>query len=196
MNTHDLFERLVGALDRTGIPYMFTGSFASSYHGMPRASNDFDLVMAPTAEQLRALKAMLPESGYYFDLDDALDALKRRRQFNIIDMASGWKIDFIIRKVRPFSLLEFDRRFQINFEGLPIYMSTAEDVILAKLEWAKRSESARQIEDVAGILRIRSTDLDHAYIKHWVEKLQIEGQWSEALKAAGMAGDAPPDQSD
>ena len=57
----------------------------------------FDLVMAPTAEQLRTLKTILPESEYYFDLDDAMDALKRSRQFNIIDLASGWKIDFIIR---------------------------------------------------------------------------------------------------
>ena len=153
---------------------------------MPRASNDFDLVMAPTADQLRALKAILPESDYYFDLDDALDALKRSRQFNIIDMASGWKVDLIIRKPRPFSLLEFDRRFRIEFEGLPIYMATAEDVIVAKLEWAKRSESERQIEDVAGILRVRSGDLDHAYIKQWIETLQLEAQWSDALKAAGM----------
>lgn len=71
MSTHDLFGRLVRALGQAGIPYMFTGSFASSFHGTPRASNDFDLVMAPTAEQLRNLKAMLPESQFYFDLDDA-----------------------------------------------------------------------------------------------------------------------------
>ena len=63
------------------------------------------------------------------------------RQFNIIDLSSGWKIDLIIRKPRPFSLSEFDRRFQVNFEGLSIFMASAEDVILAKLEWAKLSAS-------------------------------------------------------
>ena len=114
MSTHDLFARLAGALDQAGIPYMFTGSFASSFHGTPRASNDFDLVMAPTPEQLRVLKTILPESEYYFDLDDALDALKRSRQFNIIDLSSGWKIDLIIRKPRPFSLSEFECKVRIS----------------------------------------------------------------------------------
>lgn len=186
MSTHDLFDRIVRALSQAGIPYMFTGSFASSFHGTPRASNDFDLVMAPTAEQLRVLKTNLPESEYYLDLEDALDALKRRRQFNVIDLASGWKIDFIIRKTRPFSLSEFDRRFQIDFEGLPIFMASAEDIILAKLEWAKRTASERQIEDVAGVLRIRAKELDRTYIERWIKELQVEAQWSQALKSAGM----------
>jgi len=48
--------------------YMLTGSLASSVHGMPRASNDFDIVIAPTPEQLRVLKTLLPEPQYYFDL--------------------------------------------------------------------------------------------------------------------------------
>jgi hypothetical protein len=114
MSIHDLFDRLGKALGQANIPYMFTGSFASSFHGTPRASNDFDLVMAPTAEQLRTLKTMLPESEYYFDLDDALDALQRVRQFNIIDLTSGWKIDSIIRKDRPFSHTEFNLSFLRN----------------------------------------------------------------------------------
>lgn len=187
MSTHDLFARLAGSLSQAGIPYMFTGSFASSFHGTPRASNDFDLVIAPTPERLRVLKGILPEPDYYFDLDDALDALKRSRQFNIIDLASGWKVDFIIRKHRPFSLSEFDRRFQIDFEGLSIFMASAEDVILAKLEWAKKSSSERQIEDVAGILRIRANELDRTYIERWIEDLQVEAQWSQALKVAGLS---------
>ena len=187
MSTHDLFARMSGALGQAGIPYMFTGSFASSFHGTPRASNDFDLVMAPTPEQLRVLKTILPESEYYFDLDDALDALRRSRQFNIIDLTSGWKIDLIIRKPRPFSVSEFDRRFQINFEGLSIFMASAEDVILAKLEWAKLSPSERQIEDVAGILRIRTEELDRTHIERWIEDLHVEEQWIQALKAAGLS---------
>jgi len=187
MSTHDLLARLSAALGEAGIPYMFTASFASSFHGTPRASNDFDLVMAPTPEQLRVLKDILPEADYYFDLDDALQELKRRGQFNIIDLATGWKVDFIIRKRREFSLSEFDRRFPIEFDGLSIFMASAEDVVLAKLEWAKKSSSERQIEDVAGILRIRGNELDRTYIEQWIEELQVEQQWRQALKAAGLS---------
>jgi len=187
MNVQDVLRRLADALNQAGIPYMLTGSLASSAHGMPRASNDFDLVIAPTPEQLRILKTLLPEPQYYFDLDDALDALEHQRQFNVIDHTSGWKIDFIIRKSRPFSLTEFDRRFQMEFDGVSLFMASAEDVMLAKLEWAKLGGSQRQIEDAAGILRIRFNELDRDYIERWVEALGVQDQWREALDTAGLS---------
>jgi hypothetical protein len=34
------------------------------------------------------------------DVDAARDALRRRSMFNVIDQASGWKVDFIVRKSR------------------------------------------------------------------------------------------------
>jgi len=39
--------------------------------------------------------------------------------------------------------------------GFQLFVASAEDVILAKLEWARMSDSERQIRDVAGILRTR-----------------------------------------
>jgi hypothetical protein len=43
----------------------------------------------------------------------------------------------------------------VEFEGMHVPIATAEEVVLAKLEWAKLGESARQVEDAAGILRAR-----------------------------------------
>ena len=105
----------------------------------------------------------------------------------MIDLTSGWKIDFIIRKSRPFSLTEFDRRFQMEFEGLSLFMASAEDVMLAKLEWAKLSGSQRQIEDAAGILRIRFNELDRNYIERWIEALGVQDQWREVWVTAGLS---------
>ncbi|HEY0142425.1 MAG TPA: hypothetical protein VGF48_16120 [Thermoanaerobaculia bacterium] len=47
---------------------------------MPRATNDVDVVIAPTRDQLVALLAQFPPADFYSDLDDALDALERRSQ--------------------------------------------------------------------------------------------------------------------
>lgn len=41
-------RRLLAALDSSGVPYMLTGSFASSFHGAPRTNQDIDVVIAPT----------------------------------------------------------------------------------------------------------------------------------------------------
>ncbi len=46
MNPPDLLRRLSVLLDRAGISYMVTGSFASSVYGMGRASQDLDLIIA------------------------------------------------------------------------------------------------------------------------------------------------------
>ncbi len=179
MNDNDFFRRLVQILDAAGIAYMVTGSYASALHGTPRATQDVDVVVAPTPDQLRRLAAELPADDYYFNLAAALDALARRAQFNAIDYATGWKIDFIVRKDRPFSVAEFDRRVLRELNGQRLFLATAEDVVVAKLEWAKKGSSERQIGDVAGILRVRS-DLDRDYVRRWVAELGLETQWAAA----------------
>jgi hypothetical protein len=68
---------------------------------------DIDMVIAAKPDQIRAFVDSLPASEYYADLDAALEAHKRESLFNVIDLASGWKIDLIIRKSRAFSQEEF-----------------------------------------------------------------------------------------
>lgn len=179
-------RRLVGALESAGIPYMVTGSFASSFHGTPRASQDIDFVVDPSPEQIRRLAYLLPPSEYYMDERAALDALRRRGMFNIIDLSTGWKGDLIIRKDRPFSLEEFRRRQLVEVAGMRLALATPEDVILAKLEWGKSGESSRQIEDAAGILRVRGTELDLDYLEGWVSELGLQEPWVAARRAAGV----------
>jgi hypothetical protein len=186
LSTGEIFRRIVRALDSAGIPYMLTGSFASSFHGTPRATQDIDLVIAPMASQLRHLVRLLPEAEYYISEEAALDALSRQGQFNVIDFATGWKIDLIVRKSRPFSLTEFDRRSAVELFGLQLFIASAEDVLVAKLEWAKAGQSQRQVEDAANILRIRANDLDRGYIEHWVADLGLQNEWARAKTAAGI----------
>jgi hypothetical protein len=188
MTATDIFRRIVEVLDQAGIPYMLTGSFASSYHGAPRATQDIDIVIAPTPDQLRRLVSLLPDTEFYADLDAALDAHTRESQFNIVDLATGWKVDFIVRKSRPFSDAEFARRTAVDLHGLRLFIASAEDMVISKLEWAKLGQSHRQIEDVAGILRIRSGELDRGYIDTWVRDLHLEGEWEAAYRVAGGIG--------
>lgn len=186
MTAGDIFQRIVGALDRAGIPYMLTGSFASSYHGSPRSTQDIDIVIAPTAEQICALVKLLPDPEYYVDEDAALDAHDRQGKFNVIDIETGWKVDLILRKSRPFSRGEFNRREFIEFQGLQLAIATAEDVLIAKLELAKLGESQRQVEDADGILKIRAGQMDLDYVRGWVRDLGLQSQWAAACRAAGV----------
>ena len=180
----DVFRRIIGKLEAAGIPYMLTGSFASAYHGAPRATQDLDFVIAATASQLRQLTTSLPKAEYYVDSDTALKALASESQFNVIDLETGWKVDLICRRSRPFSQTEFERRQTVNWEGLDLAVATTEDLLLAKLEWAKLGDSLRQLEDVTALLKLHGQQLDLAYLEHWVDELGLDTQWNEAQRAA------------
>ena len=104
--------------------------------------------------------------------------------FNIVDMKTSWKIDLIICKSRAFSREEFSRRKLQNVQGTSLFVASAEDMILAKLEWAKLGKSQRQIEDAANILKLRADWLDRTYLDKWVGELELAEQWKDALRLA------------
>jgi len=187
MSARDVFRRITAALDQAGIEYMLSGSFASAYYGAPRSTQDIDLVIVATPAKLRAFVQSLSSAEYYADLDAALEAHKRQSLFNVIDLLTGWKIDLIIRKSRAFSEEEFHRRQQVNLEDIPLFVASAEDVVVSKLEWAKLAQSQRHIEDVAGILRMRWELLDHSYLEKWILQLGLKTQWNDARRAAGIS---------
>ena len=186
MSASEVLRRITTALDRAGIAYMLTGSFASAHHGAPRSTLDIDIVIAASPAQLRTFIQSLPSAEYYADLDTALEAHKRQSLFNLIDLATGWKIDLIIRKSRAFSLEEFDRRQLVTVQGLPLFVASAEDVVIAKAEWSKLAQSQRQIEDAAAILRLRWPVLDRSYLEKWISELDLQNEWIQAKRIAGI----------
>ncbi len=184
MTFEDLLRRLVPILDRVQVPYMLTGSVASSAHGLPRSTRDLDIVIAPTRGQLQALMREFPSSDYYADEQQALEALIRRSQFNIIDHVTGWKVDFIIAEDSEYGSTALRRRKPIDMAGTAVYVASAEDVLIAKLRWAKMSDSERQLQDATGIVSTQGDKLDVPYIEKWVQRLSLENQW-EVVREGG-----------
>jgi hypothetical protein len=181
VTVEDFFARVVAELDRAEIPYMVTGSLASAAHGRVRATEDIDIVIAPTQEQLRTFVSAFPNDRFYADDEDALESFRHASQFNIIDFATSWKVDLIFKKDRAFSDTEFARRKPHVVSGVRVDLATPEDILIAKLEWAKMGESERQIEDVVGIIERQQDHLDRAYVEHWVEELGLQKEWQKAL---------------
>jgi hypothetical protein len=177
-----VLRRIGDALDSAGIPFMLTGSFAAAYHGIPRATLDIDLVIDATEPQLRTLVDRLEQAEQFVSLEAALEARANQGLFNVIDPRSGWKVDLIIRKDRPFSREEFARRTSITFDDIQLSVASLEDVILSKLEWARLGGSVRQLEDVAALLRVRAPDLDMEYVHRWIPALDVGAQWEAAKR--------------
>lgn len=187
MSASETLRWLVTALESAEIPYMLVGSFASSVHGQSRTTRDLDVVIDPTPSAFERFVSSIETERFYFDLDVARDALRRRGMFNIIDSSSGWKIDLVVRKATPHAIAELARRVPGNVLGVGVFLASAEDVIIAKLGWAKLAGSERQLDDVRGILVTTGARLDREYIDDWVENLGLTETWARAVgsSAAG-----------
>jgi hypothetical protein len=109
---------------------MVTGSLASAAHGRVRATEDIDIVIAPSLQQLRAFVSAFPHDRFYADDEDAVQSFTHNSQFNIIDFATSWKVDLIFQKNREFSHTEFARRKPHVVAGVRVDLATPEDVLM------------------------------------------------------------------
>ena len=92
----------------------------------------------------------------------------------------------MIRKDRPFSESEFARREQVELLGVVTAVATVEDTILAKLEWARDSESERQLRYVAAMIRIHGAALDAPYLRRSAGELGVKATLETELVASGV----------
>jgi hypothetical protein len=172
MMPEDALKLLLSKLDECGIPYMITGSFASNIHGLPRATQDADIVIEVEQRNLERFLESLG-SAFYWNSEAALDALVREQMFNAVHLETGFKVDLIIRKSRPFSRMEFSRRQPVLYLEASRWFATAEDTILAKLEWSKMAGSERQFNDALNVAKLQRDNLDRAYLEKWARELDI-----------------------
>jgi hypothetical protein len=113
---------------------------------------------------------------YYVSEPAIKRALADRSMFNIINPVHGGKIDCIVMKDRPFSRKSFERRWKATVSGINFWVTTKEDLIIAKLNWSRESYSPTQIKD---IVNLTSTEYDSVYVAEWVKNLELNGIWAE-----------------
>lgn len=165
----DILKDLSGRLDRLGIPYMLTGSMAMNYHAVPRMTRDIDLVIAlPAGQVQRLVRALAPD--YLVEEQAVAQAAASGTMFNAIHEQSVIKADFVCRKHEPFRLEEFNRRRRIAIGDFETWIVSREDLILAKLLWAKESRSELQHRDVRNLL---AGECDQPYLTALAARLGV-----------------------
>lgn len=110
MNQIDFLKTVVGILEAQSVAYMLVGSFVSSRFGEAGFTNDVDIVIDVNEAQVLSLCRAFPVGEFYWSQQAAFEAVRTRRQFNIIHSASGNKVDFMIAKRTPWGIMELSRR--------------------------------------------------------------------------------------
>ena len=163
--------RIVGErLNAAKVPYMLTGSYALAFYTTPRMTRDLDLVISLSEDDIGPIVRVF-ESDFYVDADDVRSAVLSQRQFNLMHLTSGIKVDLIIRKASEYRQVEFARRLEVTFAGVETWIVTREDLILSKLVWAKDSGSELQHRDVRSLM---DESVDQGYVEQWARRLGVD----------------------
>jgi hypothetical protein len=170
--------KLAGVFDALEIRYFVGGSVASSVYGIPRTTQDVDLVADIKLSHVeRVTNALINE--FYVDADMIRDAIQRRATFNVIHLATMFKADIFIYKGDSWSQEEMTRARAEQFEApegnVTVRFASPEDTLLHKLVWYKLGNqiSDRQWNDVLGVIRIQGDALDDEYLDHWAPLLEV-----------------------
>ncbi|MBI5399715.1 hypothetical protein HZB07_03785 [Candidatus Saganbacteria bacterium] len=174
MTDEAVLKAIIAKLNKLQIPYALTGGLAVSFYGEPRSTHDFDLVIQIAAGGgiVKKLLANFAQD-FYISEEGIIDALLHRTMFNIISHETSLKIDLWIMKEDEYNRTAFARRIKTSVLDLDLFILSAEDLILSKLQWYKASEVEKHLNDVKRIITIQKDKLDFVYLNNWVSKLAV-----------------------
>jgi hypothetical protein len=185
VSQQELLSRVIAALDAAGIRFMVSGSLVSSLQGEPRATHDIDLVVDLPVDAVLVLAATLADPDLYLDAKAAAEAVRCGGMFNLIDTASGDKVDFWPLTGEPFDRSRFGRRIVVESLGIRMPVSTPEDTILMKLKWAAASGgSEKQTTDALRVYEVQRDALDKQYLAEWAAQLGLTAALHELVERA------------
>jgi hypothetical protein len=187
-NLSELREALT-AFSRLEIPYALGGSMASSVYGIARYTQDADVTVEPFPGKEGELAAAFGPD-YYLSLAAVQQANRVRSSFNVINMATGFKVDVFVRKDAAFEEAAMRRRVPHDFPdapGAPVFLQSPEDVLLFKLRGYRlgNETSDRQWADLLGVLKVQAGKLDDAYLDHWAAVLPVADLLHRARQESG-----------
>ncbi|HKQ61747.1 MAG TPA: hypothetical protein VJS92_10670 [Candidatus Polarisedimenticolaceae bacterium] len=164
---------------------MLTGSLVSSLYGEPRATHDFDILVALTEERLNELHTALTALDGYVEAAGMRRAMRDGTMFNYIDHATGLKVDFWMLGRDPYDEARFARKRAEVLFGSSVWIASPEDAILSKLRWAQRSGgSEKQLTDALRVFEVQRPDLDLDYLERWVDALGLRLEWDRLRRDA------------
>jgi hypothetical protein len=129
-------------------------------------------------------------TDFYANPEMMRHAIRQRSSFNLVHLDTMFKVDLFIARSRDFDRAQLARRQLHLLSKDPerhAYLASAEDIVLAKLEWYRLGGevSDRQWRDVLGVIQVQGDRLDRAYARDMAAGLGVTDLLSRAFEEAG-----------
>jgi hypothetical protein len=147
-----------------------------------------DLRMSHLQDFVAALQA-----DFFVDADMVRDAIRRRATFNLLHLATMFKVDVFVIGADELITSELARKQRMRVQEQPpasVFVATPEDMVLQKLLWYRAGGeiSDRQWADLLGVIKTQGQHLDLDYLRLWAERKEVADLLKRALAEAEVAG--------
>jgi hypothetical protein len=169
-------------LNATGIRWMATGSIAAMSYGEYRVTNDIDIVLLLSGNDIEKLVAAFPLDEFYCPPEDVIGVEAARDEhghFNLIHHETGFKADVYIAGKDALSAWALQHRQAVELGDSRILIAPAEYVIIGKLEFYREGGSEKHLRDIRGMLAV--TDVDRAFIEKEIAQRGLGDVWRKCI---------------
>ena len=172
MTGEDTVVTVIDALTALGVPYMLSGSLASNFYGVPRSTQDADLVLELSALPLEAFAALIGP-GLQVDAQLAFETVTGARRLLVRAPDAAFEVELFDLTDDPHDRERFARRRTVAAFDRQVVLPTAEDVIITKLRWADRAGRRKDLDDARNVLAVQREHLDRGYLTKWCSSLGL-----------------------
>lgn len=166
MNAEGIVRLVTDALDGLLVPYVLVGSFASNIYGIARSTQDVDLVIDSNLKRVSDLMRLLgPE--FHRDPQIHFETVTGSSKSVIEHQPTKFEIEVFQLTDDPHDQSRFKRRRKARIYGSEMYVLTAEDVLVTKLNWLHRANRTKDLLDVQHVISVQDEHLDWPYIESW-----------------------------
>lgn len=177
----DILREIATVFRKHHVPFLLSGSFASSYWGYPRATHDIDFVLEFSEAQKNNLrKALVSLSKDYSHDIRAIEEIPLTF-YSLYHPTTSLKVDLWFNSISDFQRI-WERRRETVFQRIPVAFMSAEDLILKKLEWCKEVMSERHMRDCVGMWKVQKGKLDEAYLFTQSKKLGVDSLLKKVIE--------------
>jgi hypothetical protein len=166
-----------------GIRHAVTGAVALAVHGHVRATLDLDLLVVTPALLLPRVFEVVRGHGFEGDDRMLLDSL--RRDFVAVLRRGGQAVEILVPALAYHASI-LDRARDVDIDGSPVPVVTAEDLVVLKLLWHR----PKDLPDVHALVAARAEDLDVGYVRRTLAGIVPAGdsrlaEWEEIWRRYG-----------
>ena len=170
MNEDEATLAVLDALESIGIPYMVVGSLSTNLYGVPRATEDADLVLEAGSSSILQLGNRL---GPQFRLDPqpSFETVTMTIRYILEVVGISFKIELFRLSDDAHDQERFRRRRRVRLLGREVSMLTVEDVVVTKVRWASLGRRSKDRDDARAVIAIQSDRIDWDYVNAWCDRL-------------------------